>query len=423
MTLFPAASAWATLRGVGMRLLALAVVSSRLAMSVCACAEPKVSLGGGPREYVATDYTPVLKRWTREQSLIAFSDLEDKLTVTATYESWDFRWAYVVRYAADYRLTIDQRRELLERTLHETEDTHEFYVALYGTKWRWSDLEPPDERVDRPAHRRPGQRDGARQDRPHREARPASSTATSRTRRCGATRSASGSPGRHPTAGPPSRRTPVVRPSLRRRRGQRGAALGHRRAGAGAARCWRDGFDEPLALAERALLASWRLDGIRVRTSLVSMVWSGASMVWSGASMVRSGPSMVPSDPSMVPSDPSMVRSDPSMVPAGTSMVPSGASMVPSGASMVPAGTSMVPSGASMVPAGTSMVPSGASMVPAGTSMVRSDPSMVPAVTSMVPFDPSSASWISSTLLSASGRLRVGTGRPSEIDERRTAPG
>ena len=123
--------------------LALAALLSPLALSVCACAEPKVSLSAGPREYVATDYTSILKRWTREESLIAFSDLEDKLTVTATYESWDFRWAYVVRYAADYRLTIDQRRELLERTLHETEDTHEFYVALFGTKWRWSDLSRP----------------------------------------------------------------------------------------------------------------------------------------------------------------------------------------------------------------------------------------------------------------------------------------
>ena len=76
----------------------------------------------GAREYVASDYPPVLKRWTREESLILFSELDDKLTVTATFESWDFRWAYVVRYAADYRLTIEQRRELLERTLHETED-------------------------------------------------------------------------------------------------------------------------------------------------------------------------------------------------------------------------------------------------------------------------------------------------------------
>jgi hypothetical protein len=114
-----------------------------LLLPLAGCSEPQVSLAGGAREYVASDYSSVLKRWTREESLILFSDLEDKLTVTATYESWDFRWAYVIRYAEDYRLTIEQRRELLERTLRETEDTHEFYVALYGTKWRWADLSRP----------------------------------------------------------------------------------------------------------------------------------------------------------------------------------------------------------------------------------------------------------------------------------------
>ncbi|HEY3819529.1 MAG TPA: hypothetical protein VGL81_20305 [Polyangiaceae bacterium] len=104
------------------------------------CATPRVSLATGPREYVPSDYTQVLKRWTRDESLIQLNELDDKLTVTATFESWDFRWAYVVRYAADYRLTVEQRRALMERTLHETDDDHEFYVALYGTNWRWTDL-------------------------------------------------------------------------------------------------------------------------------------------------------------------------------------------------------------------------------------------------------------------------------------------
>jgi hypothetical protein len=111
-----------------------------VALFLAGCAEPKVSLSMGPREYVPSDYSQVLKRWTREESLFTLSELDSKLTVTATFESWDFRWAYVVRYAADYRLTIEQRRELLERTLRETEDDHEFYVALYGTNWRWTDL-------------------------------------------------------------------------------------------------------------------------------------------------------------------------------------------------------------------------------------------------------------------------------------------
>jgi hypothetical protein len=113
------------------------------AFALCACTEAKVSLATGPREYVPSDYPVILKRWTREQSLIQLSELDDKLTVTATFESWDFRWAYVVRYAADYRLTVEQRRNILERTLRETEDDHEFYVALYGTNWRWTDLSRP----------------------------------------------------------------------------------------------------------------------------------------------------------------------------------------------------------------------------------------------------------------------------------------
>jgi hypothetical protein len=111
--------------------------------ALAACATPKVSMSTGPREYVPSDYDQILKRWTRDQTLFTLADLDDKLTVTATYESWDFRWAYVVRYADDYRLTVDQRQELFDRTLKQTQDDHEFYVALYGTKWRWSDLNRP----------------------------------------------------------------------------------------------------------------------------------------------------------------------------------------------------------------------------------------------------------------------------------------
>jgi len=111
--------------------------------TLLACSEPKVSLGKGAREYTDSDYPQVLERWTRTKSLIAISELDNLLTVTATFESWDFRWAYVVKYSNDYRLTVEQRRALLERTLAETQDSHRFYVALYGTKVRWADLTKP----------------------------------------------------------------------------------------------------------------------------------------------------------------------------------------------------------------------------------------------------------------------------------------
>lgn len=99
-----------------------------------------VSLAEGPRQYVPFDYDQVLKRWTRTESLVALAELDDLLTVTATFESWDFRWAYVVRYAADYRLTIDQRKRLLESTLSDVRAKHQFYIALYGPNRRWNDI-------------------------------------------------------------------------------------------------------------------------------------------------------------------------------------------------------------------------------------------------------------------------------------------
>jgi hypothetical protein len=115
-----------------------------LVLACAACGDPTVSLRTGPREFVAAQYGQVLARWTRDKSLVTLSELDDLLTVTATYESWEFRWAYVVRYAQDFRLTVEQRRILLEKTLAQTQDRHNFYVALYSANRRWSDLSRPN---------------------------------------------------------------------------------------------------------------------------------------------------------------------------------------------------------------------------------------------------------------------------------------
>jgi len=110
------------------------------ALAMGGCATQTVNVAEGPREYVATDYDAVLGRWTRTERLFALSELETYLTATATFESWDFRWAYVVRYVQDYRLTIDQRKKLLEKALDETRAKHQFFVALYGGERKYNDL-------------------------------------------------------------------------------------------------------------------------------------------------------------------------------------------------------------------------------------------------------------------------------------------
>ena len=83
----------------------------------------------------------MLRTWTRSKQLTNVEVMDNVLTVTATYESWDFRWAYAVRYAEDYRLTISQRHALLERSLAETHERHQFYVALYAQESKWADLD------------------------------------------------------------------------------------------------------------------------------------------------------------------------------------------------------------------------------------------------------------------------------------------
>jgi hypothetical protein len=119
----------------------LVVVAS---LALAGCATQTVSLNEGSREYVATDYENVLRQWTRTEQLVSFSELDNFLTATATFESWDFRWAYVVRYVQDYRLTIEQRKKLLETTLEETRLRHQFFVAIYGGERRYNELTKPD---------------------------------------------------------------------------------------------------------------------------------------------------------------------------------------------------------------------------------------------------------------------------------------
>jgi hypothetical protein len=109
-----------------------------------ACSTPAISLAQGPREYTANDYERVLSRWTRSEDLITLRALDNLLTVTATFESWDFRWAYAIRYARDYQLSDSQRQSMLDLALEESRHSHRFFVALYGAPRRYSDLATPE---------------------------------------------------------------------------------------------------------------------------------------------------------------------------------------------------------------------------------------------------------------------------------------
>jgi len=91
-----------------------------------------------------SDYERVLERWTREEEVYVLDGLDNALTVTATFRSWEYRQAYIDRYSYDFRLT-DAERQALERTQRaELEQAHVFLVATTATRDAWADLSAAD---------------------------------------------------------------------------------------------------------------------------------------------------------------------------------------------------------------------------------------------------------------------------------------
>ena len=93
-----------------------------------------------PRDYLPADYDGIYKRWTRHD--YALHDRVDKsLEVWATYKSWDFREAYIARYAAVYNLSDSDRNKLRQAQLEAYRAAHEFIVTAQSAKYEWNDLE------------------------------------------------------------------------------------------------------------------------------------------------------------------------------------------------------------------------------------------------------------------------------------------
>ena len=103
---------------------------------LAACAPAQIQLRAGPRDFTADDYPAVYDAWTREADEFAWGNMDDVLHATATFESWEFRWAYVVRYAADHSLDAAAREELLRATLQDAREHHRFFVTLAGPRYR-----------------------------------------------------------------------------------------------------------------------------------------------------------------------------------------------------------------------------------------------------------------------------------------------
>jgi hypothetical protein len=108
--------------------------------SIAACGAPLLSLDPGARAYTPEDYEDVYSRWSRSARPYDFGRLATILNVTGTFESREFRWAYVVRYGYDFGLSTEARNALLAESLQDAGQHHRFFVTLGGAHPRELDL-------------------------------------------------------------------------------------------------------------------------------------------------------------------------------------------------------------------------------------------------------------------------------------------
>lgn len=101
-------------------------------VSLASCGTPRVSLTTGPRAITPEDYDDYYDKWTRERTTYDWVGLDDVLRLTATFESWEFRWAYVVRYSHDHSLPGADQERLLRASLNDAQEYHRFFVTVSG---------------------------------------------------------------------------------------------------------------------------------------------------------------------------------------------------------------------------------------------------------------------------------------------------
>ncbi len=111
-----------------------------LGVAAAGCGAQPISIRSGPRSFTENDYSEVYKAWTREEEQFAWGNLASVMHVTATFESWEFRWAYVVRYSHDHALDTEARASMLRATLDDAREHHRFFITLAGADFRESDI-------------------------------------------------------------------------------------------------------------------------------------------------------------------------------------------------------------------------------------------------------------------------------------------
>jgi hypothetical protein len=76
--------------------------------------------------------------WTRHAKLV--QDIGTVMEIWATFKSWDFRQAYVAKYAKTYDLADGEREALAKSQMETARAVYEIHLVAQSTNDRWNDL-------------------------------------------------------------------------------------------------------------------------------------------------------------------------------------------------------------------------------------------------------------------------------------------
>ena len=113
-------------------------------MAACATSHPLlVDFSEANKTYRNDDYPVALETWTRHGQLLLYDqyDIGTAMEIWATFKSWDFRQAYVAKYAKIYGLAESERDQLAKSQLETARAVYEIHMVAQSTTDRWNDLE------------------------------------------------------------------------------------------------------------------------------------------------------------------------------------------------------------------------------------------------------------------------------------------
>jgi hypothetical protein len=117
-----------------------ALLVGAVLLGACAPVPRYVDFSETKRNFQSEDYGHQIAVWSRHDKAWVFYQ-GTVIEAWAAYKSWEFRQAYIERYATVYNLSEAERTALYNSQREAARQSYEFHVAVQMTNYKWNDLD------------------------------------------------------------------------------------------------------------------------------------------------------------------------------------------------------------------------------------------------------------------------------------------